>query len=96
MDPGEASHPVSRAEFVIRPLKSLPRMSIKLSSIYYCHYSFSSFRTPICSEIYHALVKLSIVSSAPPITTSVAPPCLTATVGVFSKFRVLGGKFYQG
>jgi hypothetical protein len=41
------------------------------------------------------LAMLSIVSLMPSIVASAAPPCLVAPVGVFSKFRLLGGEFYQ-
>ena len=38
---------------------------------------------------------LSIISITPPITASAVPPCLIATVEVFSKFGALEGRPYH-
>ena len=86
MGPNKASHPVSRAKFGIQisnvSSSYVYMVAIDLSMFYRC----LPFRTPFCSKIYHALFKLSIVLSAPPITTSVTPPLLNRDYRDLSRY----------
>ncbi len=78
-----------------RPLNSLPRKFIKIWSM--CHYStaISPLGNQSATRTTVVLVMLSIVSLTLLIAALAPPPCSITTVGVSSKFGVLGGKFIK-
>lgn len=79
----------------LRPLKSLPRKLMKKWSMCHCSLHLSPPGTHSVTRNTAVWVKQSIVSFTPSIAASAVPPYSIATVGVSSKFGVLGGKFIK-
>jgi hypothetical protein len=93
--PGSRDAPRRETNSRFRPLKSLPRKPMKIWSMCHCSTAISPPGNQSATRTTAVLVMLSIVSLTPSIAASAVPPCSIATVGVFSKFGALGGKFYQ-
>ena len=91
------SRDARRRETISRfgPLKSLPRKFIKMWSMCHCFTAISPPENQSVTRTNAVLAMLPIVSLTPSIAATAALACLIATVGVSSKFGVLGRKYYQ-